>query len=61
MPKISVDKEKCIGCGACVALCSKAFKMQEIKAVAINPEVDEISCEKDAADSCPVKAIIISE
>jgi len=61
MPKISVDKKKCIGCGACVALCAKAFKMEENKAVAVKPEVGEISCEKDAADSCPVQAIIITE
>ncbi len=61
MPKISVDKEKCIGCGACVAVCQKSFKMEGNKAVAVNPEVEKISCEKDAADSCPVQAITITE
>lgn len=61
MPKISIDKEKCIGCGACVALCSSAFKMQENKAIATRQQVDKISCEKEAADNCPVQAITITE
>jgi len=61
MSKISVDKKKCIGCGACVALCPKAFKMAENKAAAIKPETDKVTCEKDAADSCPVQAITVTE
>lgn len=61
MPKISIDKEKCIGCGACVAVCPNAFKMQENKAVTVKPEVNKLSCEKDAADNCPVQAITIKE
>jgi ferredoxin len=60
MPKISVDKEKCIGCGACVAMCPKSFKMVENKAVAVKKEVPKISCENDAAESCPVQAITIT-
>ncbi|MBW2993159.1 ferredoxin [Candidatus Woesearchaeota archaeon] len=59
MPSISVDKEKCIGCGACAAVCSEAFKMQKNKAVAVKPEVEELSCEKQGADVCPVQAITI--
>jgi ferredoxin len=61
MPKIYVDKEKCIGCGACVALCPKAFKMVENKAVAVKAAVPKISCENDAAASCPAQAITITE
>jgi ferredoxin len=61
MPKISVIKEACIGCGACVALCPTAFKMEGNKAVATKTEVKKISCEKEAADNCPVEAIIVTE
>jgi ferredoxin len=60
MVKIEVDKETCIGCGLCESLCGKSFKMVEGKAVVKNPEVDKVTCEKEAADSCPVKAIKLS-
>jgi len=59
MPKIIIDGEKCIGCGACVSLCPKSFKLVDGKACAIKAEVKKITCEKDAADSCPVCAITI--
>jgi len=59
MPKINVDKEKCIGCGACVSLCPRGFKLVDGKAFAIKSDVKKITCEKEAADSCPVGAITI--
>jgi len=54
--KIKVNKEKCIGCGACVAVCSKVFELKDNKAIARVKETEE-SCAKEAADSCPVQAI----
>ena len=58
--KIKVDKDKCIGCGACAATCPGTFGMKEGKAFAIKSEVEEISCEKDAKAGCPVGAISVS-
>ena len=58
--KVEVIAEKCIGCGACVAQCDN-FEMEGDKAIAKAKEVDEIGCNKDAADACPVDAIIIKE
>lgn len=58
MTKIKVDKDKCIGCGACVASCGN-FEMKDGKAKPKKSEVDKITCEKEAADSCPVDAISI--
>jgi len=60
MPKISVDKDTCIGCGLCENICPKSFKMQDGKAEAINSTVDKITCEKEAEESCPVDSIKIS-
>jgi len=59
MVKIRVDQEKCIGCGACVSICPSGFKMVEGKAVEKNKEVKKLTCEKDAAESCPVGAITV--
>ncbi len=58
--KVEVDEEKCIGCGACVAQCDN-FEMNGDKAVPKEAEVDDISCNKDAEDACPVQAIKVTE
>ena len=57
--KITIDKEKCIGCGACAAVCSDNFELNEGKAKVKKAEVEEIGCNKDAADACPVQCIKI--
>lgn len=59
MHKITVDKNKCIGCGACVATCPKSFRMENGKATPKGANVEEITCEKDAEKGCPVDAIKI--
>ena len=50
---VNVDKEKCIGCGACVATCSEGFEMKDGKAHTIK----EMPCSKEAEAGCPVGAI----
>lgn len=61
--KIEVDKEACIGCGACAALCAENFEMDnEGKSKVKKEEVEELGCNHQAANSCPVNAIhIINE
>ncbi len=71
--KIILNKNECIGCGACAAICPKYFEMGDdaksclknaVKNKKNNQEkltVKEISCIKEAADSCPVRAILIKE
>ncbi len=59
--KIEIDKEKCIGCGNCAAVCPASFEMKEGKAVPKRKEVENITCEDEAAKSCPVEAITIKK
>ena len=55
---IKIDKELCIGCGTCAAICPNAFKMSgDNKAEVVGQEENE--CAKNAAESCPVQAISI--
>lgn len=59
--KITVDKDKCIGCGACVAIASESFKLgDDGKAEVIEPAGDKEKEIRNAAEGCPVGAIKIS-
>lgn len=58
--KVTVDKNTCIGCGACAAIAPDVFVMgDDTKAEA---KVDEVPTDKEdtaneGANSCPVNAI----
>ena len=54
---LKINKEKCIGCGACEAVCPKSFKLEDGKAE-FTGKTDK--CTKEAADSCPVQAISLT-
>ena len=55
---ITVDKNTCIGCGACVSLCPDGFKMNdEGKSEPVDQKDTE--CAKKAAESCPVQSIVV--
>jgi len=70
MPKIKLEREKCIGCGSCQVLCPKFFELQEdgkshIKGAAVQEidelETDKIDCAESAAEACPVQCIHIEK
>jgi len=56
---VSIDKNLCIGCSACVSICPKTFKMNEEESKAEVVASDDIPCAQSAADGCPVQAIVI--
>lgn len=55
----TVDQYLCIGCGACVALCPRVFRMGEDGKSGVCQAVTEetLSQVQEAIDSCPVTAI----
>lgn len=61
MPVPKIDKNKCIGCGLCESICPEVFELGEDgKARVKNPKAcNKPNC-KEAADSCPAQAIILS-
>lgn len=61
---VKVNRDACIGCGACAAICDSVF---EIDDEGISTVVDETVSEEnqeevqDAVDSCPTGAIEVEE
>ena len=56
---VAVDKNLCIGCGACVSLCPNTFQMNDQEGKAEVAARDDATCAKSAAEGCPVQAIVI--
>ena len=62
MKKAKVDEDKCIGCGTCVVIAAKTFKLgDDGKAQAVKPAEDPESKVQEAIESCPVQAIAWQE
>lgn len=58
---LKVDKNKCIGCGSCEAICPKSFSMKNGKAFLKKEAIETLDCEDEAKESCPVGAISIQK
>ncbi len=57
---IKINKDLCIGCGTCEALCPDVFKINiEGKSEVIKE--DNFGCAKNAMESCPVQAIEVEK
>ncbi len=61
--KPKVDPELCVGCGLCVDICPEVFELGDdgIARVANPDACAQLESCREAADSCPVEAIIIEE
>lgn len=56
--KVTVE-DSCIACGACESICDAVFSVEDIAVVDSAAIAGNEDCVKEAADSCPVAAIIV--
>ena len=55
--KVTINRDDCVGCGACASVCADCFEMDdEGKAIVTNEA--GCDCLQDAIDSCPTQCII---
>ena len=62
--KVKVNKDACIGCGACAAICDEVFEINDegLSVAKVEEVKEELQDEvRDAADSCPTGAIEVEE
>ncbi len=61
--KVTIDKNLCIGCGVCAALCPDIFELgpDNKSHVKDGDHSSSSECAKKAANACPVAAIHIEE
>jgi len=71
MSKIKLEREKCIGCGSCQAICPKYFELiddgkSHIKGSTETDHIEELETSdldsaESASEACPAQCIHISK
>ena len=65
--KVKVNKDACIGCGACAAICDIVFELDDEGLSVVKAGQEEVKDEEnkqaviDASESCPTGAIEVEE
>ena len=58
--RVSVDRDVCQGTGMCTSMASKYFQLLGGHSSPIEPEIDPADEVVDAAEGCPVEAILVT-
>jgi ferredoxin len=64
MTRIEVDRERCVGSGACEALAPDVFEVDDDGVLVLRrpqPAGDELNDVEDAVQACPTRALALAE
>ncbi|TFV66376.1 UNVERIFIED_ORG: ferredoxin [Bacillus sp. AZ43] len=64
MTRVEVDREMCVGSGACEALAPDVFEVDDDGVLVVHrpePADDEIRDVEDAVRACPTRALSLAE
>jgi ferredoxin len=60
--RVTVDHHACVGTTMCTTIAPKVFALNEQRqSEAVNPEGDTVETVLEAAENCPVSAIIVED
>jgi len=58
--RVSVDRDVCQGTAMCTSIAGQYFRLREGYSEPVSEEVDEHQDVIDAAENCPVEAILVT-
>jgi ferredoxin len=58
--RVSVNRDVCQGTGMCVSMAAKHFQLVDGHSSPVATEIDPDDSVVDAAESCPVEAILVT-
>ena len=64
MSRVLVDREMCVGSGACEALAPDVFEVDDDGVLIVHrpePADDEVADARDAVQACPTRALSLTE
>ncbi|MEW2301840.1 ferredoxin [Streptomyces sp. NPDC006655] len=59
--EVTVDPGRCVGSGVCVAVAAAHFAVRERRSRPLHPLTDPDDTVLDAAETCPMEAILVRE
>lgn len=62
--KVKINKNACIGCGSCAAICPKVFEIDDegiAKVTVEKIEENQLNDATEASENCPTSAIEIEK
>jgi ferredoxin len=64
MSRIAVDRDRCVGSGACEALAPDVFEVDDDGVLVVHreePADEELSDVRDAVQACPTRSLSLAE
>ena len=64
MSRVEVDRDRCVGSGACEALAPMVFEVDDNGVLAVlraQPAADEVPDVRDAVQACPTRALALAD